>query len=359
MIVRRIHRDPLESHILLKLAVPDTMDTGSTDLLRYLSHPMSEPSGVELTSMRPPVRLDIWLRDPLRRQDPAFKDFESGLRFFLHEEYYEEDRTRELVQTRGLQSITITPFGILKAWYTSLEDFRRDVDRLVVQPSFHGRSREDSVIVRGTSDDDLWFYRLLAVFTIVVDKTPLEIAYGRPYKVTGRDPYNQSLLATLVGPADADFFWVRSIIRGVHTYSGSDKKKNMFVINDLIDADALFRLKHLKPVDDICYWDALETATRAEDARLEKERLEELAQTLKDREYAAARKKAAAAARRQKKAKAREKAKNGDVSSDEEEEGEVVVDKAVELEYDEAEKTLEEQLAESLERTRIEEGEAL
>ncbi|KAK4699295.1 hypothetical protein P7C70_g6968, partial [Phenoliferia sp. Uapishka_3] len=317
-IIRRIRRDPIESRILLDLPTPDTFDSGSSDLVRYLSQPPSEPPGIELKSMRAPVRLDIWLHDLERRQNPAFKDFETGLRFFLHEEYYDQERTRELLQTRRLQSNLIIPFGVLKAWYTSLEDFRIDSDRLVVNPSFHGRRREDSVIVRGNNDEDLWFYRLLAIFTIIVDQTPLEIAYGRPYKVTKREPFTQCILATLVGPADTDFFWVRSIVRGVHAYSASDKKKNLFVINDLIDPDAFFRLRHIKPADDDDYWVALELSTRAEDARLAEERVKILAQEAADRALTLERRKAHAARKREKKARKRARRKAGLSSSEEE-----------------------------------------
>ncbi|KAK4705142.1 hypothetical protein P7C70_g1064, partial [Phenoliferia sp. Uapishka_3] len=338
-----IRRDPVESRETLNMLSPETYDTRSTDLARFRFHAETQPVGYELLSGKPPLELDEWLLAPHRVGDPQFNDFESGLRFFLHTEVDNQPSTNRLNATRQLNSRTlispfqpllfqVTEWRALKVTYSSLDDYRTDFDRLIINPSFHGKKREDGVMVLGVDDVSPWFYRLLAILTIERDGETLELAYGRPYTVTGRHQSHQSILADLAPSALSDFFWVSSIIRGVHVYSQGREDTTKFIINDLIDADSYFRLQHLHPIVDTAYWDALRIETRVQDRRIAQEREERLAAEAATRERKAAEKKEKA-----ENARTRKRARNAKNRRDREESAEdsAAEDVADELDPDE------------------------
>ncbi|KAK4703000.1 hypothetical protein P7C70_g3220, partial [Phenoliferia sp. Uapishka_3] len=173
----RVQRDAVESKRLLLMPKPHDFDTASTDLARFRFHCETQPIGIEIGSPRKLLEVDKWLADPQRAGDPQFNDLETGLRFFFHSEVDNHPPTRVLNRARHLHSRTIIDYGVVKATYSSLDDYRTDIDRLVVNSSFHGHKREDAVLVTGPEGEQ-WFYRLIAVIEIDRDDITHTLAYG-------------------------------------------------------------------------------------------------------------------------------------------------------------------------------------
>ncbi|KZP33132.1 hypothetical protein FIBSPDRAFT_721438, partial [Athelia psychrophila] len=120
----------------------------------------------------------------------------------------------------------ITEFQYLKVAFTSTVDWRCSQDNLRRNPLFHGRERQDCVILHET-EDTITFAKLLFLFKLASDKELGMIRVrSHPRK-------------------DSTFIFVDSIIRGAMLVSTFDDRVSdeCFVV-DSVDTDMFLRLKN-------------------------------------------------------------------------------------------------------------------
>ncbi|KAJ7467981.1 hypothetical protein FB451DRAFT_1340366 [Mycena latifolia] len=144
----------------------------------------------------------------------------------------------------------ISPHKFLKVFYQSLDDWSDTADYLRCNPSFHGRPRFDGAIVKTTAAEI--FVRLIYVFKITLsDDKAYPIALVQPLDAP-RGPISRKdkalkLVRVRAKPRkDAEFIFVRSIIRGAVLAPAFDRDGD-FMVMDVVDGDMFLRLKSMYP----------------------------------------------------------------------------------------------------------------
>ncbi|RDB28873.1 hypothetical protein Hypma_015251 [Hypsizygus marmoreus] len=175
--------------------------------------------------------------------DIAFNRFRIKLGIFFTNHF---NRTRE-IKFKGTDAIT--EYQFLKVSYESMVDWQTQTDYLRRSPNFHGRQRNDYVLVNGV--DKKFFAQLLLIFSCRVDDTEFKMAYiypldappGTIHRRRDRDLGFYRLRSRL--RKDCMFISVESIIRGALIAKDYAKDGDYLVV-DCVDADLWRRMKQLR-----------------------------------------------------------------------------------------------------------------
>lgn len=155
--------------------------------------------------------------------------------------------------TEGNSRKQVTPYRLLKVSYISVVDWHQKTDLIHVHPNFHGRERQDCVLV-AAGNDEYFFAQLLYVFGVFVANETRHMALIMPMdERIPRDERVQSdktfrfrrVRARHI--SDTAFIDVESIVRGAILVKASDSENHdEFIPFDVIDEDMWWRMKSAK-----------------------------------------------------------------------------------------------------------------
>ncbi|KAI0271244.1 hypothetical protein BC834DRAFT_818216 [Gloeopeniophorella convolvens] len=163
---------------------------------------------------------------------------------------YEINVPPETLPVRLEPGYKVTEYQSLKAVFESKVDFKRYIDFVYCNPSFHGQKRYDFVIVQAEAGQ-CFFARLLFAFTCSIADTTLAICLVRPCEAASgtaaRNAKDRQLKFCRVREkTSVEFIFARSIIRGAPLIE-SFERANEYLVMDVVDhaGDLFLRCKEL------------------------------------------------------------------------------------------------------------------
>jgi len=144
----------------------------------------------------------------------------------------------------------VTPYRLLKVNYISVVDWHQKTDLIRVHPNFHGRERQDCVLV-AAGNNEYFFAQLLYVFGVFVANETRHMALIMP--MDERIPRNERVQSDKVFRfrrvrarhiSKTAFIDVESIVWGAVLVKANDSENHdEFISFDVIDEDMWWRMK--------------------------------------------------------------------------------------------------------------------
>ncbi|KAJ7086268.1 hypothetical protein C8R44DRAFT_650957 [Mycena epipterygia] len=181
------------------------------------------------------------------QQDAAFHNFRIRLSDFLSNflpTYGHNLPVHKLIRTQ------ILPYGFLKVFFKSLDNWADETDYLRCNPCFYNHARYDAALVKTTTGNI--FVRLVYVFTCTVDDKayPLALVQALDVGIGLRSAKDKALRFYRIRERPrqkSEFISVHSILRGALLAPDFANKGDSLVV-DIVDADMFLRLKEMYPV---------------------------------------------------------------------------------------------------------------
>ncbi|KAJ7440387.1 hypothetical protein FB451DRAFT_1344114 [Mycena latifolia] len=243
-ILRSLHRRMVGKYIRDQLDDLDELakdDEAPADPEKIVPGDLVQLGNVATGAKRKPTEM---------QKDPAFHNFRIQFSEFLSE--FLPANGHKLPGGRRVKfspDQEISPYGFLKVFFKSLDNWVDEADYLRCSPSFYNHPRYDVALIKTTAANI--FVRLVYVFTCKVDDKifPFALVQALDVGIGQRSAKDKALRFYRVRERHrqkCEFISVDSIIRGALLAPDFERKGDYLVV-DVVDADMFLRLKEMYP----------------------------------------------------------------------------------------------------------------